>query len=248
MTRSALLHALCVLPALFLPTLAVDNDTDPSLNAALKSAATQLDYLNLLGSDSDWVYDFNKNPKYTFTPGGVANANAATFPAATGYDMTLAMLNLGPCAMLPPHFHPRAPNFAVVVQGTVETWMIQENGARTVKTVLTEGMMTIFPEGAVHGMRNLGKHDHIVELSTDFIGGTEIGAPAPPGQPHVIKRASRRLDLTLLHTSPQSTPSPLFPIFPTHNVTAPHPIIRPAYLTSITRLRQRSTRLRPRVR
>lgn len=38
---------------------------------------------------------------------GVVNANAATFPALKTVDMTLAYLNLGPCAALPPHYHPR---------------------------------------------------------------------------------------------------------------------------------------------
>lgn len=64
-----------------LPTLAVDKTANPDLVAKLKTAATQLDRLALLPDDSDWVYDFTKKPFYTFSPGGVINANAATFPA-----------------------------------------------------------------------------------------------------------------------------------------------------------------------
>lgn len=63
------------------PTLAVDKTSNPELVAKLKTAATQLDRLALLPDDSDWVYDFTKHPYYTFAPGGVINANAATFPA-----------------------------------------------------------------------------------------------------------------------------------------------------------------------
>ncbi|KAI3548062.1 spherulin-1A [Colletotrichum filicis] len=31
--------------------------------------------------------------------------------------------------MLPPHYHPRATNFVVAVEGQTQTWMIQENRA-----------------------------------------------------------------------------------------------------------------------
>jgi len=136
--------------------LAVDVTTNPSLVDKLKLAATNYDRMQLLPKDSDWEYDFTKQAKYTFAPGGVVSANAATFPATVGMGLTMAMLNLGPCAMLPPHFHPRATNYVVAVSGETETFMIAENGVRTVKTTLTPGKMTIFPQGSVHTMRNLG--------------------------------------------------------------------------------------------
>lgn len=66
------------------------------------------------------------------------------------------MLNLGPCSMLPPHIHPRAANFVVAISGTTQTYMIAENGARTVTETLTAGQMTIFPTGSVHTMMNIG--------------------------------------------------------------------------------------------
>ena len=136
--------------------LAIDTDTNADLVAKLKTANTALDRLALLPSDSDWLFDFTKSDKYTFAPGGVVNANAATFPATVGNGLTMAMLNLGPCAMLPPHYHPRASNYVVAVQGTTDTYMIAENGARTVKETLTPGKMTIFPQASVHTMMNTG--------------------------------------------------------------------------------------------
>lgn len=66
------------------------------------------------------------------------------------------MLNLGPCAMLPPHIHPRATNFVVAVSGTTRTYMIAENGARTVEETLSPGQMTIFPQASIHTMMNMG--------------------------------------------------------------------------------------------
>lgn len=86
---------------------------NPQLVAQLKAAATNLDRLALLPNDSDWLFDFNAQEIFTFSPGSVVNANAATFPAVIGNGLTMALLNLGPCSMLPPHFHPSKSTFHV---------------------------------------------------------------------------------------------------------------------------------------
>ncbi|TKA54559.1 hypothetical protein B0A49_12773, partial [Cryomyces minteri] len=164
--------------ALFaLHAAAVDKTSNPDLVAKLKAAATQLDRLNLLPSNSDWLYDFTSHPYYTFQPGGVINANAATFPATVGHGMTLAMLNLGPCSMLPPHYHPRASNFVVAVQGTTDTYMIEENGARRVQETLTPGKMTIFPQASIHMMVNTGCENAqlVSALNSEDAGTHNIG-------------------------------------------------------------------------
>lgn len=67
------------------------------------------------------------------------------------------MLNLGPCSMLPPHFHPRAANYVVATQGNTTTYMWEENGARLVTEILTPGKGTIFPKASMHMMVNNGK-------------------------------------------------------------------------------------------
>lgn len=136
------------------PLLAVDTPVNAALNGQLKTAPNELAKLDLV--KDDFVFDFTKSDKYSYSPGGVVNGNAATFPAATGHGLTVAWLALGPCAMLPPHFHPRATNFVVAVEGETETYMIQENGAKIVTTTLTPGKMTIFPTGSVHSMQNMG--------------------------------------------------------------------------------------------
>lgn len=68
----------------------------------------------------------------------------------------VAMLNLGPCSMLPPHYHPRAANYVVAVQGNTTTYMFEENGARLVQETLTPGKATIFPQASMHMMVNNG--------------------------------------------------------------------------------------------
>lgn len=138
---------------------AVDRTKDAKLVGSLKTSATELDKMALLPKDSDWTFDYFDHEYHTYSPGGVVNANAATFPATVGNGMTMAWINLGPCAMLPPHYHPRASNYVVAVEGTTETFMVLENSARLVKTTLTPGKMTLFPTGSLHAMQNTGEND-----------------------------------------------------------------------------------------
>lgn len=86
------------------------------------------------------------------------------------------MLNLGPCSMLPPHIHPRATNYVVAISGTTQTYMIAENGARTVTETLKAGQMTIFPQASVHSMMNIGCENAqlISALNSDDAGTTNL--------------------------------------------------------------------------
>ncbi|KAJ9502579.1 hypothetical protein LTR96_005702 [Exophiala xenobiotica] len=166
-SRPMMLVSACVgLAALFTlfttiqPALAVDKTSDPDLVAKLKSAATMLDRLDML-TDDQLLYNFSSNPKYSWSPGSVCNANAATWPVLSTVGVTVSQLNLGPCAMLAPHFH-RANNLVVAVSGTTSTYMYQENGARLVQQTLTPGMMTIFPQASVHSMYNMGCENNLL--------------------------------------------------------------------------------------
>ena len=149
---------------------AVDRAVDPELNTRLRLSPTDLDRSELLlsldDSGKNWLFDFHAHEFFTSSPGGVINANAATFPAMTGHGMTMAYILLGPCAMLPPHFHPRATNLVVAVEGETEAVMLQENGAKIVRTELNRGKMTLFPRGSIHSMQNNGEYARHPSLRT----------------------------------------------------------------------------------
>lgn len=144
----------------FLPLISAEisrsRTGNPELNAKLRTAATNFDRNELLSQDSDWVYDFSKHPNFSSQNGAVLVADAASMPALQGHGMTTSLLKLAPCGMLPPHLHPRATNLVTAFTGNTTTWMIGENGVRTVMTVLTPMKMTIFPAGSVHVMQNNG--------------------------------------------------------------------------------------------
>lgn len=92
----ARLTIICLLTA---AANAVDTTVDPQLVTSLKGAATQLDRLKLLSSDSDWLFDFKAQKGYTYTPGSVVNANAVSDPRSPlplRVALTLARLPFQP--------------------------------------------------------------------------------------------------------------------------------------------------------
>jgi hypothetical protein len=52
--------------------------------------------------------------------------------------------------------HPRATNMVTAITGNTTTYMMGENGVKTVVTELTPMKMTIFPKGSLHTMQNNG--------------------------------------------------------------------------------------------
>ncbi|KAF3935390.1 Spherulin-1B [Dactylellina cionopaga] len=129
---------------------------DPQLNGQLKMQSTQLDRLALLDSNQDWSFNFSAQASYKRDPGSVVTANAANFPAVIGNGMSMALITLAPCGMLPAHIHPRATNYVVGTKGSTKTYFFEENGGKVVVNTLTPGVMTIFPQASLHTMFNDG--------------------------------------------------------------------------------------------
>ena len=83
--------------------------------------------------------------------GAIALANIASFPALTGLEISTAVGFLGACGMNTPHTHPRATEFLTVVEGTLESGFILENGFTTEQTTaLSKFQGTVFPMGSIH--------------------------------------------------------------------------------------------------
>ena len=107
----------------------------------------------------------------------------------------MAMLNLGPCSMLAPHYHPRASNYVVAVTGTTNVFFIEENGARLVSNTLNPGQMTIFPQGSLHTMVNTGSSPYApTRRMFKVIGGFQLGKPFDNSTTKAICRKSRSVD------------------------------------------------------
>ncbi|KAK2017495.1 spherulin-1A [Colletotrichum eremochloae] len=129
----------------FVGTNAMDDTLHPELVRLLRTSPTELDKTRTLSDDQDWTFNYFVHRHHTHSPG-----------ATVGNGMIMAWICLGPCAMLPPHYHARASNYVVSVMESTETFMTLENGARVVRTKLVPGMMTVFPQGGLHTTQNTG--------------------------------------------------------------------------------------------
>ena len=69
-----------------------------------------------------------------------------------GMAMTIGIL--GPCGMNTPHTHPRATEMLFVVNGTLTSGMIAENGSPFIFNTLETGQAQVFLKGSIHYQQN----------------------------------------------------------------------------------------------
>ncbi|CAG9941320.1 unnamed protein product [Clonostachys rosea f. rosea IK726] len=135
------------------------DDSGPSLITQLTIAdspsnaghlISTVDKFNLL-KDEDFVFDFKTGPL----------AYRKNFPALSTVGGAMAYASLPACGMVALHQHLRANELFVVTSGKIYSEMVPEagvvaNGAdKIIKTELTAGQMTIFPQGTLHTQVNM---------------------------------------------------------------------------------------------
>jgi len=144
------------------PPAAPTANPNAALLLQLITAPTAVDRFNrlLLGADGKLlsgdalrertVFDFNSNPTKS-AGGAVKAANINNFPILTDLDIATTVAFLGPCGINTPHTHPRATEFLTVVEGSVDTGFVLENGfTNEVATNLQKFQGTVFPVGSIH--------------------------------------------------------------------------------------------------
>ncbi|KAK7683714.1 hypothetical protein QCA50_013090 [Cerrena zonata] len=135
--------------------------------AAIKQATSQTAILNILSKDSDFVFDFNNASATKGVAGETISANIANFPVLTHQSLSMTIgvlevlwriLNLvrSACGMNTPHTHPRATEMLYLINGSIRTGMLQENGARFVYNEVTSNQAQVFPQGSIHYQENTG--------------------------------------------------------------------------------------------
>ncbi|KAJ7117740.1 RmlC-like cupin domain-containing protein [Mycena epipterygia] len=146
--------------AVFLSTLLGSGLCTPLSDevAQLRLDPTAVDRVNTLSPDSQFVFDFFNPPAGVVTGAGghTVTATSGTFAAVVDNGVAMTIGFLGPCAMNTPHTHPRATEINFSVNGTLRTGILTENGARFIVNDLNPGMMTVFPQGAIHFEMNTG--------------------------------------------------------------------------------------------
>lgn len=122
---------------------------------ALKDAATEVAKIEAL-EDSDFVFNFNNATITKGNDGDTVAANVANFPVLLGEGLSMTVGYLGPCGMNSPHTHPRATEILYLINGTIITGMLQENGARFVYNTVNNGSAQVFLKGSIHYQQNVG--------------------------------------------------------------------------------------------
>ena len=77
------------------------------------------------------------------------------FPALKGMSVSSGIFEILPCAIGPPHIHPRSSELFHVLKGSFLTGFLEENGGRYIENNVTTGQITVFPQGLVHFVQNL---------------------------------------------------------------------------------------------
>ncbi|CAM9799008.1 unnamed protein product, partial [Laminaria digitata] len=107
----------------------------------------------------DFVFQLG-GPEADALVGGIQlrRATLGQIPALEGQGIAMAMIHLGPCAIFPPHFHPRATEMVYTIEGSyVRVAFVEENGGDgAVVNDLSQGDVSFVPQGLVHYQQNLG--------------------------------------------------------------------------------------------
>ncbi|KAE9401844.1 RmlC-like cupin, partial [Gymnopus androsaceus JB14] len=102
------------------------------------------------------VFDFNnQQPAAGANGGSILLATNDNFPILEALDISGVVSFFGPCGLNIPHFHLRADEFLIVVEGQLETGFVMENGfSSEVHTQLGLYQGTVFPKGSIHYQYN----------------------------------------------------------------------------------------------
>jgi oxalate decarboxylase/phosphoglucose isomerase-like protein (cupin superfamily) len=95
------------------------------------------------------VFDFNNQAPATGSKGGsILLATVDNFPILEELGLSGAISMVEPCGLNVPHLHPRANEMFTVIDGILDTGLVQENGFNTeIATQLGKYQATVFPMG-----------------------------------------------------------------------------------------------------
>lgn len=107
-------------------------------------------------------------PGNTSNPYGVAvtTASAAAMPGLNGLGMTFMRVDLAAGGFFPPHFHARATELVVVLEGSIEIGFITSYPEyRYLSKALNKGDVFAVPVGLVHNVRNLARGNSVAYVA-----------------------------------------------------------------------------------
>ncbi|KAJ7106528.1 RmlC-like cupin domain-containing protein [Mycena epipterygia] len=139
-------------------SIAAGLKTKPSVDDRLKALLTDSSGALLTGDALRQltVFDFNnQSPPAGAKGGSILLATVDNFPILEELGISGAISFVEPCGLNIPHIHPRADEFFTVIDGTLDTAFVQENGFNAaIETQLGKFQGTVFPQGSIHYQQN----------------------------------------------------------------------------------------------
>ncbi|KAJ4748323.1 RmlC-like cupins superfamily protein [Rhynchospora pubera] len=77
-------------------------------------------------------------------------------PGLNTLGISLARLDFAPGGLVPPHYHPRATEILVVLEGTLYVGFVASTNNQLFTKVLNKGDVFVFPQGLIHFQYNQG--------------------------------------------------------------------------------------------
>jgi len=153
MLFNILLGLLTTASVLAAPTVKRDATSDLISTLRQANGAVARNQILAKGGNASFAFDFAHPPAaatISSAAGTLVSANGQTFPALTGFPISLALATIEPCGLILPHLHPRAEEFVFVAEGHIFTQFIAETGAVLVSNDLQKSGGTMFPRGSIH--------------------------------------------------------------------------------------------------
>lgn len=132
--------------------------------------------------DADFAIDTSKIRGAPNGAGNVRSGNQGTFPVLglPDVDTSFALLSLDENAHNLPHTHPRGSETLFLTKGTMEVFIVEENGpsVRVIENTIRPGGLAVFPKGLVHGQRCVARHgcEAVVVLGSGDPGTVTVSA------------------------------------------------------------------------
>lgn len=144
---------------LFLVSAATSSDSDPLQDFCIPDPALHgpgcKDPATVKAGD--FVFSGMRSPGNFSPDTGLAavSVTATAFPGLNTLGMSFVRADLAPGGVNAPHYHPRATEVALVVEGRVYSGFV-DSGNRVFARVVEKGEVAVFPRGMLHFQMNVG--------------------------------------------------------------------------------------------
>ncbi|PHT37300.1 Germin-like protein 8-2 [Capsicum baccatum] len=122
----------------------------------------------MLAEANDFHYSGLDEPKNRTTQSGVivTPVSVAQVPGLNTLGISMARVDYAPGAVNPPHFHPRASEMLVLIEGSLHVGFVTSNPEnRLIQRVIQTGDVFVFPLGLMHFQRNVGNGNAVALLA-----------------------------------------------------------------------------------